>query len=493
MPEDRFGLKPLYYTTHPGFFLFASQIKSIRAVPGVSYTISRDYIGRYAGTHYRYIDNSLSDSPFTEIFQLPGSHYLIITGSDIAVHQWWRLEEREPSVSSFTTLAEQYRDLLIDAVKIRMNRSNNPVFTLSGGMDSSSVLSSSVYLSGKKQPAISSIYKDKTYDESDEIKTILEPMVARWYPVPIEFQDLFSLIQEIITVHDEPIPTLTWLSHYILTEKASNLGFDSTFGGLGGDELNAGEYEYFLYFFADLLKRGDSDRLETEVTEWVRYHDHPIYKKSYEIMQQQLRVLVDLENPGIINPDRTRIERYKMAIRKDFFDVEKYYPVLDYPFSSYLKNRCYQDLMRETIPCCLRSEDRNCSAFGLKNFLPFLDHRLVELLFQVSELYKYNKGVTKYLLREAMTGIVPEETRTRVKKTGWNAPGHRWFTGENANKLREIIQSENFHAHIIYNREELLHILDEHEEIVSSGILKENHMMFLWQLINTEIWLRHLS
>jgi asparagine synthase (glutamine-hydrolysing) len=491
LARDRFGVKPLYYTLHPGYFLFASQIKSIMAVPGAEYSLSREYIGRYAGTHYRYIDNGLSDSPFAEIHQLPGSCYLSVTGSGVSVRQWWRLEEKAPLVSSFAELAGQYRDLLIDAVQIRMNRTKNPVFTLSGGMDSSSVLSSSVHLSGKKQPAISSVYEDKTYDESDEIQTILEPMVSGWHPVRIEFSDLFSLVEQIIRIHDEPIPTLTWLSHYILTREASVLGFDSLFGGLGGDELNAGEYEYFLYFFADLVVQGNP-RLDTEVSEWIRYHDHPVFRKSLEIMHQQLATLVDLQKPGRIIPDRNRIERYKKAIRRDFFDVGAFNPVLDHPFSSYLKNRCFQDLMRETIPCCLRAEERNCTAFGLKHLLPFLDHRLAELLFQVSELYKYNNGVTKYLLREAMTGIVPEETRTRVKKTGWNAPGHQWFTGGNAQKLREIIQSENFHASMIYHREELLRILDEHEAIVSSGIQKENHMMFLWQLINTEIWLRNL-
>ncbi|MFH1092251.1 MAG: asparagine synthase-related protein, partial [Pseudomonadota bacterium] len=102
-------------------------------------------------------------------------------------------------------------------------------------------------------------------------------------------------------------------------------------------------------------------------------------------------------------------------------------------------------------------------------------------------------GLTKYLLRQAMTGVLPEETRTRIKKTGWNAPAHVWFSGQGLSPVLDLVHSRQFKEHGVYNLPEVLRIIREHQEIVSTGARRENHMMFLWQLVNLELWLTSLS
>ena len=98
---------------------------------------------------------------------------------------------------------------------------------------------------------------------------------------------------------------------------------------------------------------------------------------------------------------------------------------------------------------------------------------------------KIRDGVTKRLLRDAMTGILPEETRTRIKKTGWNAPAHVWFTGHGRDQMRDLVASRTFRSAGIYVVPEVERILNDHERIVASGAARENHMMFLWQLMNS--------
>lgn len=296
-----------------------------------------------------------------------------------------------------------------------------------------------------------------------------------------------------VEINDEPVATATWLSHYLLCSEVSKAGFSSLFGGLGGDELNAGEYEHFFYFFADLRARGDEKRLMKEADMWVQYHNHPIFQKSIAFMEKELSRLADLSDMGRCLPDRRRIERYKNTLNPEFFDLTAFNPIMDHPFTSYLKNRTYQDITRETIPCCLRADDRQTSAYRLNSFFPFFDYRLVEFMYRIPVTLLYNNGVTKSLLRQAMKGVLAEETRTRVKKTGWNAPGHIWFTGSGAEKLRKMVTSETFHAREIYNIPEVLRLIDEHEKIVLSGELRENHMMFLWQLLNLETWLSNID
>ncbi|MDH3974317.1 MAG: asparagine synthase-related protein [Deltaproteobacteria bacterium] len=494
MARDRFGIKPLYFIDKPNFLACSSRLKAFSVLPQVSLEPRPDFVGRFAGSHYRYFDNDSDKSPFKGISQLEAAHILCCKKGKTTISRYWQLNDEPDWTGSVEELAHKYRDLLLDSVSRRIKVVNNPAFTLSGGMDSSSVMASAVRVAEKKQNAFSTVYADKTYDESEEIVTMLDLCVEQWHKVHIDDNpDVMGLIEKMISVHDEPVATATWLSHFLLCEETKNLGFGGLFGGLGGDELNAGEYEHFMFFFADLRVAGDEERLKNEVKMWRKYHNHPLYKKNFDVVEQNFRKVIDFNNQGHCLPDKARVNYYAQALNPDFFDLDKYQPVMDHPFRSYLKNRTYQDMTRETIPCCLRAEDRQATAFGLDNFLPFFDHRLVEFMFRVPETLKYNEGVTKHLLREAMRGILPEETRTRIAKTGWNAPAHVWFSGKRLDALRDLIGSSSFQNRGIYNITEVERLLDEHEEIVSSGIMKENHMMFFWQLVNLEIWFQSMN
>ena len=149
-----------------------------------------------------------------------------------------------------------------------------------GGLDSPSVTAAAVATSGAKQRAFSTVYRDKTYDESEDIRTFLKDKVSQWHAVPIDNFDLLGTVERMVSHHQEPVATATWLSHFLLCEEVSRTGFRTLFGGLGGDELNAGEYEYFFYYFADLKRAGQDRVLAHEVDCWARHHDHPIHRKD---------------------------------------------------------------------------------------------------------------------------------------------------------------------------------------------------------------------
>ena len=88
-----------------------------------------------------------------------------------------------------------------------------------------------------------------------------------------------------------------------------------------------------------------------------------------------------------------------------------------------------------------------------------------------------------------MTGILPEATRTRVKKTGWNAPAHVWFSRRTLDDLRDRVRSTAFRDRGIYDPVTVMDVINDHARIIESGAAEENHMMFLWQLLNLETWL----
>jgi len=490
--RDRVGVRPLYYALAGRGLAFASRPRALLGLDWVSSEIDRTYAGLVAGSHYRTFDNDREGSPYRDIAQVPGGHVLRYDGS-VELESFWTLEDLPDLAGSPEELAERYRELLEDAVRIRLASGSDPAFTLSGGMDSSTVLASAVHAQGERQHAFSSVYRGHEFDESDEIRSMLDSAVSEWHRVAVDDPDVFDLVERMVDAHDEPVATATWLSHHLVCASVADGGFGTLFGGLGGDELNAGEYEYFFYRFADLRAAGDEDVLRTEVREWVRHHDHPVFRKDWDVMEATLRRVVDLDTPGRILPDRGRIERYRDAVNRDFFDVAAFEPVMDRPFRSYLRNRTYQDMIRETAPCCLRAEDRQTAAFGLRSCDPFFDHRLIEFMFRVPGELKIRDGVTKQLLRMATVGLLPDETRTRIKKTGWNAPADTWFSGAGKQRVLELIEDPGFAAAEIYDLGVVRRLLDEHDEIVSSGRAAENHMMFFWQLVNVETWLRWLK
>jgi asparagine synthase (glutamine-hydrolysing) len=493
LARDRVGHRPLYYAETPSGIAFASRIGSLLVIPEVPVEPNRRFVSVFAGSHYRYIDNVPDESPYAAIHQVPAATVVCFTDGAKRTSRYWQLTEQPEFLESEQELAVQYRELLMEAVRQRLALCTKPAFTLSGGMDSSSVLSCAVEAVGSKLHAFSSVYTDKTYDESDEIKTFLSHKVEKWHPILIEGFDLFSTVRKMVAVHDEPVATATWLSHFLLCEAVRQAGFDALFGGLGGDELNAGEYEYFPLHFADLKCNGNQAQLEHEITAWAHYHDHPIYRKNREAADRLVARLTDSSFPGRVRAEQERLTRYYCAVSKDYFDLSTFLPILDHPFKSYLKNRMYQDIFRETAPCCLRAEDRDCSSFGLAHMDPFFDHRLIEFMFRVPGHMKIRDGITKRLLREAMKGVLPEETRTRIKKTGWNAPAHIWFSRTALTELQDLVESKQFRERGVYDVKKVRQLLTEHLEIIESGAPRENHMMFFWQLVNLELWLQYVD
>lgn len=490
--RDRFGVKPLYHIKTRSGVAFGSMPAALTLLDGVSKSINKRYVGLLAGSHYRTFDNASTESPYSAVQQIPAAH-ILKAGRDgsSACTPYWTIKIQELDCSYEDDLAERYRELLMKAVARRLAVSNAPAFTLSGGMDSSSVLCSATHIIGHPVAAFSSVYDDPTYDERNEIKDVIEAGMAEWHPVVISNDiDLLDSIQRLVRIHNEPVATATWLSHDAVCNAAASAGYGALFGGLGGDELNAGEYEYFPPFFADLYCSGDSTLLDQEIIAWVKHHDHPIHRKSPAIALQLMQSLTLNGSSGQCLPDLKRQNRYASAINPDWFDVASFIPKMDHPFSSFLANRAYQDLFRETTPCCLRAQDRQCNAYGLEHFNPFLDRALVEFAFAIPPTLKIRSGITKFLLRKATLGLLPDNTRNRVKKTGWNAPAHLWFSsGRGLEALSDIVSSTSFQNRGLYNVTEVEKIVSEHRRIVENEVNSDNHMMFLWQLLNVESWL----
>lgn len=286
-------------------------------------------------------------------------------------------------------LAIDYKLMFIKSVVSMVNRAVKPAFTLSSGLDSSAILFTADNIFDQQNHAFSVVYDGSEYDESEDIKEMLGDTLRRWHPVRISKPDVKSVLREMINLWGEPIPTITWMSHYLLCKEVTKLGFGSLFHGIGSDEINAGEYEQFPYFLADLKDPAK------DIQNWINSHGTKKYPKTAETAFE----LID------------KIKRENLGG----------------PLKGHLKNKLYRGLNQETLPCCLKAIEKNTQAFGLESYAPFLDKDLIQFMFRVPNHMKIRNGVMKWLHREAMKGLLPERTRTRIRKTGWNAPIDQWL------------------------------------------------------------------
>lgn len=493
LARDRFGVRPLYHTAAGLPVAFASRPRCLLALSGISREPDRRFLQAAAATHYRFPDTDPLRSPFRDIIQVPAGHAVTLVDGTVSRDRFADIAAGPPPSGTARDQAEAYLELLRDSVERRLNRATKPVFTLSGGLDSSTVAAMAHRITGVPQPSISSVHSDETYDERREIMDVVNAGLVDWHPVEIDDPDLFGVLSRIADHHDQPIPTATWMNHFLLGQRIDELGYRSVFGGLGGDEQHAGEYDYFFYFFADLRAAGKDELLGREVEAWIKNHDHPIFQKSREVAERTMAILTDASHPGRCRANTDLLYRYQDILDPELRDLDGLIRDYPAPTESYLASHMRNELLFNTMPCCLRAGDRNAAALGLTEFHPFLDFRLFEFMLALPGEAKIRNGVTKAFAREAYKGLLPEATRTRVTKTGWNAPAHQWFTGAGREALLDMISSRRFIERGIYDTMALRALIDQHAEIVDERGSREDHMMVLWQVVTLEMWLRSVD
>ena len=493
LARDRFGVRPLYHTVPAAPLAFASRPRALLALHGVSSNPDPGFLMAAAATSYRMPDTDPIRAPFSSMAQVPAGHIVTLQDGQISRRRFADIEAGILPTNDPAEQHEAYLALLRDSVARRLKRAAKPAFTLSGGLDSSTITALAKKIRGAPQTAISSVHRDKTYDEREDIAELVDAGLVDWHPVEIDDPDMFDVIARMSAFHDSPIPTVTWMSHYLLAEKIRELGYESVLGGLGGDEQHAGEYDYFFYHFADLKREGRHEDLAHEISCWQHHHNHPIFQKSKEVAARVMSLLTNPDKPGVCRMNTDLLYRYRDVLNPGLVDLETLSREFEATSQSYLASHMRNELLYNTMPCCLRAGNHNAGALGLREYHPFLDWRLFNFMLALPGDRKIRHGVTKVFAREAYEGLLPNTTLERIKKTGWNAPAHRWFAGEGRAMLHDLVTSRPFRERGIYNIRRLRELIDEHAEIVAEPRGREDHMMVLWQVVTLEFWLRSVK
>jgi asparagine synthase (glutamine-hydrolysing) len=472
--RDRFGEKPFFYFHDSSVFLFASEIKAILASGMLRSEPNLSSIYRFMA--YRETD-ATEETFFKNIWALRPAHALVYSpaSDSLKIWEYWDLDPAaETRCGSDGTYAERLHNLLQQSVKIRL-RSDVPLGScLSGGIDSSSIVGlMAEQREGNSQSTFSARFNDPLIDEGQFIQPVAEKFGASNYSV---FPDANRMLDDLHTLawHQEhPFVGPSIYAQWCVMRLAKEKGVTVLLDGQGADESLGGYLASQGFHCRDLFMRMRWVAMLKSINGQVKRGG---LDSLPAMLAPQLPDVVT--KPGFFHPEVA-------ALTPDFRKHAAAAPTQATPkFKSALHNELYQQLRCSMLPKLLRFADRSSMAFSREVRLPFLDHRVVEYLFAIPEDQKIRGAVTKFVLRNAMRGKVPEKILKRTDKKGFEAPQSAWLSGPLRGWADEI-----FHSHVFRERgwADQKTVLATWRRFLSDP---SRNQAFLFRWLSLEVWAR---
>jgi asparagine synthase (glutamine-hydrolysing) len=420
--RDRFGEKPFYYYKDKQQLVFASEMKALWAA-GIARAMSEEMLFNYITLGYVQNPGDPGATFYKAIHKLPARSFLVYN------HRKDTLTEKiywEPAIQatdiaiSEEAAVEKLRSLLSQSVSRRL-RSDVPVGTsLSGGLDSSSVLA--CICEANEQPAafktFSAIFPGFSRDESNSIQLITDTFGVANYQVRPDVDHFISDFEAICHHQEEPFQSASIAAQYKVFELAKQHGVTVLLDGQGADETMAGYSKYYEWYWRELYRQ-DKSLLHRELEQAAGAGGKWDWKNK-------LRATMPSLADAWLIKQRSRRQRKHPDLASGFadpFGISHY----NMPAIPTLNGALYYNTFGNGLEELLQYADRNAMAHGREVRLPFLNHDLVEFIFSLPAGYKIRQGYTKWLLRKGMDGLLPREIVWNREKTGFEPPQQSWM------------------------------------------------------------------
>ncbi|MBI5740661.1 MAG: asparagine synthase (glutamine-hydrolyzing) [Nitrospirae bacterium] len=488
--RDRFGVKPFYYYKDRDYFVFASEIKALVSLPFIEKKINGNAVFDYLVLG---LQENEEEGFFRGVFELPPAFAfeLDLSKNDFRKWRYYTLDYvdawRSFDEAGFNEYSAGCRDLIFNAVRLRL-RSDVPVGScLSGGIDSSSIVCVINSLLerekfeqvGERQKVFTASYDDKAIDESDWAKTVVDKTRTAWFQVFPKSSELMDDLEDLAYSQDIPFGTTSIYAQYRVMKLARENGVTVLLDGQGGDELFTGYTGYYAAFFFEMLRNLD---VASFLREKEGLKNSPVTMKF--ILASLLKRSAKSVMPPVIR-EKLKSAYHGMKngskyLNDDFRQANKDRPASSGDRPASLNAELHELMCRTNLKNLLRYEDRNSMRFSIESRTPFADDiNLIEYLFRVPSVYKIHNGWSKYILRESMKGIIPDRTRLRKDKLGFSTPEHRWLN-DNKDELSGYIGAD------------LDGFIDTKQLCRDWDVILQNHTGFdatnIWKIINLGVW-----
>ena len=485
--RDRLGVKPLYFFhDETGNLIFGSEIKAILEAGAVKPELNYNALPDYLANHGTSNDETL----FEGVRRLLPGHSLIWKDGIVEIKKYWDISfEPKYLNSSDEELVSEWNKLFKKSVELRLMSDVPLGMFLSGGIDSSAICAVMSQIVDDPIKTFSVGFRDDRANEFEYARVVSRAFRTEHHEVVITPDEFFEALPNLVWHEDEPIGFSASVPLYFVSKLAqrhvkvvlTGEGSDETLAGYGRyvkakQLLNYGrKYESITpYFFRSALRAGVST-LPTTVNrklsrtflaqkadiESLFFDNFSVFGKA---LQSRLFTAASKARIGNLNP--YVYQNHLLAETDAGSPVDQFL---------YVDTKTYLHEL-------LMKQDQMSMAASIESRVPFLDHELVEFTARTPDRFKLRGGVTKWGLRQAMKGVLPEVILNRPKM-GFPVPFGSWVRGSFRHVLDEFVLSERVFSRGIFDPGFIKGLVDRHH----SG---ENHDERLWHLLNFEIWNR---
>jgi asparagine synthase (glutamine-hydrolysing) len=494
LARDRLGIKPLYYVhTDDGSLYFASEIKSLLAAqavtPQINYPALPDYLANHA--------TSGEETLFSGVKRLLPGHTMLWRDGQVRIEKYWDMnlaEEVEEAGRhrSDEDYIEEWIELFRTSVRLRLMADVPLGMFLSGGIDSSAIAAVMSEMVSEPIKTFSVAFDDRDANELEFARLVARTYKTDHHEVIVSPEDFFAALPKLVWHEDEPVAFPASVPLYFVSRLAQR-HVKVVLTGEGSDELLGGYERYYKTVYN--LRIG------------ARYR-----QLTTAAMRDAVRRFIESRNPG--STFRRKLTRTFLCLPLDiesiYFDnfsvfsramqqdlltpqtkertggIDPYATAIKYigptGNGSSLNRWLYADI-KTYLHELLMKQDQMSMAASIESRVPFLDHRLVEFSMSLPERMKLHGLTTKYILRRAMQGILPDQILKRPKM-GFPVPLASWFRGRFRSVIDEYVLSDRTLGRDIFDAAFVRRMVERHQ----SGA--ENHSERLWTFVNFEMWQR---
>jgi len=489
LARDRLGIKPLYYTlSDDGVICFASEIKALVEARAVRAELNYDAMPDYAANR----STSGEETLFRGVRRLLPGHTLVWTDGRIDIERYWNLSFAKPAdISSDDQYVDEFSELFRESVRLRLMADVPLGMFLSGGIDSSAIVAAMSEMVTEPIKTFSVAFEEREANELEYARIVARAFGTDHHEIMVSPQQFFDALPSLVYQEDEPIAHPSSIPLYFVSKLASE-HVKVVLTGEGSDEMLGGYDKYRKTVFNLALGR----RYHGIVPATIRRHvERAILRLngSSRIRQKLSRTFLCL-SPEIEDIYFDNFSVFSRAMQQRLFTVDARDRMTESdPYRaplSLIEESDSEDLLDQLLSADLKTylhellmkQDQMSMAASIESRVPFLDHKLVEFAARLPVNMKLRGLTTKYILRKAMAGRLPNEILTR-KKMGFPVPIGSWLRGEFSHVIDEYVLNPRTLERNIFNPGFV-------RELVTRHRAGENHSERLWALINFEIWQR---
>ncbi|MBM3809805.1 MAG: asparagine synthase (glutamine-hydrolyzing) [Acidimicrobiia bacterium] len=483
--RDRAGEKPLYWTQTPGRLLLASEVKALLVRPEVSREL--DPVGLDQFLTYEHI---LAPRTLLKgVHKLPPAHVLRYRNGDVSVHRYWDAADVELQDWRDEDAAAALRESLGIAVERQLMADVPLGAFLSGGIDSSSIVA--LMSQGASQPVntFSIGFSDGTYNElpyAREVAALFKTHHRERQASP----DLGEMFERLIVHLDEPFADVSLFPTFTVSELARE-HVKVVLSGDGGDELFGGYDAYQAQALAARLG-WMGDALMPAIAGVASALPPTEKKKGLVNKVKRFSTGATTAPPDLGHyrwmvylSARDKARLYRTGLRDALASSDVYAPVRDalgrFSQDDVLNRQLYADLSLYLADDILVKVDRMSMATSLETRAPFLDADVMELAFSMPGRLKIRNGERKWILKQAMSDVLPESIRTR-RKEGFSVPMKNWLRRELQPLMRDLLSRARVSQRGLFDPAVVEQLMNDHVD----G--RENHAHTLFPLMVLERW-----